>query len=350
MNAMINRFKASLRNFRQALAFVWESSKKWTLANIALVALQGLLPLLTLYLIKLLVDNIASGMGQSESSFSLDGLLYIILAMGGVAFVSSTCGTLSSLVQRIQGQIVIDHMHKLLHAKSIEVDLEYYENSDYYDTMHRAQEEAPYQPMAILNSLLQIGQNGVSLLAMVGLLWWFHWAVVPILVLTALPDFLVRLKYSNIIYNWQRQRTPVERKTWYLNWLVTRDIHAKEIRIFNVGQQFCEMFQQLRALLRGQRVNIEKWRAISLISAQTIGIVGVFGVYYFLANRTIQGMLSLGSLVMYFQAIQRGAVYLQGLGGSLSSLYESWSLLIRLKLESSFTMSPLRIAVRSRRL
>ncbi|MGD9851228.1 MAG: ABC transporter ATP-binding protein [Nitrospirales bacterium] len=293
------------------------------MTNIGLVALQGLLPLLTLYLIKLLVDTISMGVGQSDSSFSLDGLFYLILAMGGVAFVNNACGTLSSLVLRIQSQIVTDHMHKLLHAKSIEVDLEYYENSDYYDTMHRAQEEAPYQPMAILNSLLQIGQNGVSLVAMVGLLWWFHWAVVPVLVLTALPDFLVRLKYSNIVYTWQRQRTPVERKVWYLNWLLTRDIHAKEVRIFNVGPQFCDMFQNLRGLLRGERLSIEKWRAISLVSAQTIGIVGVFGVYYFLANRTLQGMLSLGDLVMYFQAIQRGAGYLQGLGGSLSSLYES---------------------------
>lgn len=317
-----NRLRASFHNFRQALSFVWKSSHQWTLINIALVAVQGLLPLLTLYLIKLLVDDISIGVAR-PASFSLDSLFYLILAMGGVAFVNHACGTLSSLVMRIQSHIVTDSMHNLLHAKSIEVDLEYYENSEYYDTMHRAQQEAPYQPMAILNSLLQIGQNGVSLLAMVGLLWWFHWAVVPVLVLTALPDFLVRLKYSNVVYSWQRRCTPLERKAWYLNWLLTRDTHAKEIRIFNVGSQFKQMFQDLRSLLRNERLNIEKWRAMSLIAAQTVGVVGVFGVYYFLANRTIQGILSLGDLVMYFQAIQRGAGYLQGLGGNLSSLYES---------------------------
>lgn len=323
MNELLERIRSSIHQFTRALSFVWHSSHRWTLANIGLVVVQGLLPLLTLYLIKLLVDTIASEIGRTESSISLDAIFYLILAMGGVAFFTHACGTLSSLVLRIQNQIVTDHMHDLLHAKSIEVDLEYYENSEYYDTMHRAQQDAPYQPMAILNSLLQIGQNGVSLMAMVGLLWWFHWAVVPILALTALPDFLVRLKFSHTLYAWQRKRTPDERKTWYLNWMLTRDTHAKEIRIFDIGEQFRSMWLNIRSMLREELRDIEKRRAFSLIAAQIIGVVGVFGVYYFLANRTIQGMLSLGALVMYFQAIQRGAGYLQGLGSSLSSLYES---------------------------
>jgi ATP-binding cassette, subfamily B, bacterial len=323
MNEYLKHLWVSFHHFRRALSFVWESSHKWTVANISLVALQGLLPLATLLLIKLLVDTIAYEISQSESSISMNSLFYLILAMGGVAFFNNACGTLSTLAIRIQDQIVTDHMHDILHAKSIEVDLDYYENSEYYDTMHRAQEEAPYQPMTILKSLLQIGQNGVSLMAMAGLLWWLHWAVIPVLLLTALPDFLVRMKFSNTLYAWQRERTPVDRKTWYLNWMLTRDTHAKEIRIFNIGQPFRSMFSNLRILLRHELQDIEKRRAFSLIAAQTIGVLGVFGVYYFLANRTLQGILSLGDLVMYFQAIQRGAGYLQGLGGSLSTLYES---------------------------
>ena len=79
--------------------------------------------------------------------------------MGGVTFLNNICGTLSTLVSSIQSQIVTDHMHALLHAKSIEVDLEYYENAEYYDTMHRAQEEAPYRPMAILRLLAPDGSK-----------------------------------------------------------------------------------------------------------------------------------------------------------------------------------------------
>ena len=55
------------------------------------------------------------------------------------------------------GQVVTDHVSDVIHSKSIAVDLEYYENSAYYDTLHRAQQEAPYRPMRIVTDLLTTG-------------------------------------------------------------------------------------------------------------------------------------------------------------------------------------------------
>ena len=68
---MIDRWKRLslfLHNFRRALCYVWESSRKWALANLFLVVIQGLLPLGSLYLIKLLVDEVTVGFTQSDVS------------------------------------------------------------------------------------------------------------------------------------------------------------------------------------------------------------------------------------------------------------------------------------------
>ena len=99
-------------------------------------------------------------------------------------------------------------MNNVLHAKSIEVDLEYYESARYYDTLHRAQREAPFRPTHIVNGLAQIGQNGISLLAMVGLLFSFHWIVAAILFAAVIPGVAVRLRYADKMYSWQREQTP----------------------------------------------------------------------------------------------------------------------------------------------
>lgn len=323
MDSIRNRAQSLLSNFRQALRFVWESSPRWTLANIFLLLIQGLLPLVTLYLIKLLVDEVSVGLRQPDLDVALDGVVYLMMWMGGVALLSALCSTLAGLVTRGQAQIVTDHMHAILHKKSVEVDLEYYENPRYYDTLHRAQQEAPHRPTAILNSLLQVGQNGVSLVAMAGLLWWFHWAVLPVLLLAAFPELLVRLRYANKFFAWQRERTPYERKAWYLNWMLTRDTHAKEVRLFDLGPRFRQWFSDVRRTLRHERLDLEKRQAFAILGAQAVATLGVFGVYFFVAYRTVHGFLTLGDLVMYFQAIQRGAGFLQGLGTSLSRLYES---------------------------
>jgi len=318
----VSRIRSLYGNLRLAMFFVWESGPKWTLANIGLLVVQGLLPLGTLYLMKLLVDHVAEALTLQDPQLLLNDVAFIMMGMGGVALLSSVISILASWVSRGHSQLVVDHVQNILHAKSLEVDLEYYENSQWYDQLHRAQQEASFRPIAILNSLVQVAQNAISLVAMGVLLWMFHWAVVLVLILGALPDFLVRLRFANITYDWQRDRTSESRKAGYLNWVLTRDIFAKEIRLFQTGPFFKNMYQDIRKVLRNELLGLEKRRAFATLGAQALATLGIFGVYFFLAQRTLQGLLTLGDLVMYFQAIQRGAGFLQQFGSGLSDLYK----------------------------
>ena len=49
-----------------------------------------------------------------------------------------------------------------VHAKSVELDLGYYENSHYHDALQRAQEDAAFRPTRILNGLVHVGQSGIE--------------------------------------------------------------------------------------------------------------------------------------------------------------------------------------------
>lgn len=323
MEATAQRIAPHLSNLRLALRFVWESTPGLTIANLFLLVIEGALPLAALFILKLLVDTVTSGLGDTNSDALFEDTAWLIIAMGVVALLSAASAAISTLVFKAQSQIVTDHMHAKLHAKSIEVDLEYYENSQYFDTLHRAQQDAPHRPTAILNSLLHVGQNGISLLAMGGLLFLFQWWAALVLIVSALPEFYVRMRYSSKLYVWQRERTPFERKGSYLNMLLTRDSHAKELRIFDLGNRFSEWFQDVRRVIRRERIELEKRRTLATIGAQALGITGIFTVYFLVAYRTAHGLITIGDLVMYFQAIQRSSGFLRNLGNSLSSLYEN---------------------------
>ena len=56
----MSRGQLRLRLLGRAFRLVWESAPGWTAASLALVAAQGLLPLASLYLVKLLVDALAA--------------------------------------------------------------------------------------------------------------------------------------------------------------------------------------------------------------------------------------------------------------------------------------------------
>ncbi len=178
-----------MTNIRRALRFVWESGASWTLASMGLVVVQGLLPLVGLYLMKLVVDAVAASTTAPDTEVAFRQVTIWVGLLGAVILVETLLSSATRLVRMMLAQTVTDHMYGILHAKSVEADLEYYENPQYYDTLHRAQREAPYRPTRILNGLMQMGQNSISLLAMAGLLFWFHWSIVVILLAVAILGF-----------------------------------------------------------------------------------------------------------------------------------------------------------------
>jgi ATP-binding cassette subfamily B protein len=309
------------RLLRRAVTTVFRSSPFLAVANMVLLLLQGLLPVAALYLLKLTVDSLEGTIGGSEP-VPFGHLALLVALMGAAALLTALARSLSGLVGDAQSRIVTDRMQDVLHERSVTVDLAYYEDSRFFDTLHRAQAEAPYRPTSIVNGLLRSVQDLVTLLAMAGLLLTFHWALSLVLVAASLPGVLVRMSYARRLWNWQRDRTETERRSWYRHWLLTSADHAKELRLFGLGGFFREQYRDLREALRHEMFGMARKRAAAEFAAQGSATLMVYGSFAFMAYRAWQGEITVGDLVMYFQAFQRGLSSLRGLLGSLAGLYE----------------------------
>jgi len=307
---------------KRAILFVWQSAPGLTIAKVTLIIAQGLLPLASLYLTKLVVDAISASLTTPNKQAALGQVMPLVAIAGAVILATTLCESSTNLVNTLQTQRVTDYMESILHAKSIEVDLEYYEDAEYYDKLQRAQREAPSRPTQIVNHLTQIGQNGISLVAIVGLLLSFHWGIVGVLFVVTIPSVLVRLKYAKIMYRWERERTPIQRRAWYYSTLLTNDKAAKEIRLFNLGSLFSQRFHQLRWQLYRESFAIATRRSVANLGAQAIAGLVMFAAYGFIIYQTIQDILTLGDLALYHQAFKQGKSAFQGLLSGLSNLYE----------------------------
>jgi len=306
----------------RAVALVWESAPSWTAVAAGLVVLQGALPLVSLYLMKLIVDSVTAGVTSPEKEAAFWHILLLIGLAGVAAILAAASRSASTVVSEAQSAIVSDHVQDLLHAKSVEMDLEYFENPQYYDAMHQAQREAPYRPTKIVNGLLQLGQSSMSLLAMIALLASFSWVMALVLMVAALPGAVVRQRYIDRLYRWQCQCTQDERRAWYIHWILTGDGHAKEIRLFDLGPLFMKQYRELRQRLRKEKLALTARRSEADLVAQVFSVAAVFGSLGIIAIQAVQGVITLGSLVMYFGAFQQGQTFLSSLFASLSGLYE----------------------------
>ena len=307
----------------RAIRFVWQAGPGWFICSTVLVLLQGIVPLIAIYLMKLIVDSVTASIGASDSAAAFRDVLFYVALAGGVAVFQIFLQSIANLVQEGLSLTVSDRMYDILHAKSMEVDLDYYENPKYFDTLHQAQREGPFRPTAIVNTLIMLSQNSISLLAMAALLLSFHWSVTLILFAVAVPGILVRIKFSHKIFQWQRKHTPDNRKAMYFNWILTGNVHAKEVRIFDIGNEISGRFSDIKKNLREEQLAITRHRSVADFFTQAIGTIAVFGALAAIAYRTVSGLITLGDMVMFFQAFQRGLLFLRNLLKNLADLYEN---------------------------
>ncbi len=305
------------------LRFVRESAPRWTIANIILTVLQGLLPLSSLYLMKLFVDRVSHHVSsQAELSAAFNDVIVVVVWMAGVALAGAILNALGSWVTANQSILVGNHMQDVIHAQSLLVDLEFYESSDFYNKLQRAQREAGMRPLRILANLTSLGQSSLVLIGVTGLLLTFHWSLALVLLGAVIPSFLVRLYYSKVMHRWQREHTEMQRLISYLSDLLIGSYHAKEIRLFNVGHVIRSRYRDLRNKLNREQLRLTLRQSLMNLGAQVVTSLLIYGSYVYVAHQTLEGAVTLGGLVMYYQALQRGQSALNQFLGSLSGLYE----------------------------
>ena len=230
----------------RAVKLAWKAAPSWTFVNSLLIVVQGMLPLLALYTMKRILDAIPQSLAAAGSVHRFEPVLIWILLSGGVALITLISRLLSDYASEAQALQVTDAISDVLHAQSIAVDLEYYEDPVYYDTLHRAQQEAPYRPTRIVNGLIQIAQNSIALLGILGLMVSFNWLLTLVLLLTALPSALVRFLHSKRLFLLEQAQTAKERRSWFYHTVLTYSAYAKEVRLLNLGDLFRQRFRDLR--------------------------------------------------------------------------------------------------------
>ncbi len=315
--------RENLRSLLQAINLVRTSAPGWTLLNIVLQVFQGILPLFTLYLTKLIIDAVTAAVSSPATGVDFSRIAGLVALVLAVNLLDRLCAALAALTQEQQSWIVTDHVHRILHQKSVTVDMEYYENPDYYDTLHMAQQEAPYRPNQVVSALTQLLHNSISLGAMLVLLMRFHWSVILFLLPAAAPAVLAKAKFSKHLYDLREKQATVEREASYYSWMLIGQHHAKEVRLFGLGSLFIERYDRLRKHWRQERLHLTKTQVLRDLSAEVFSALILFGGFAVVAWRTFTGSITVGDLVMYYQAFQRCQSSMKSFFSNVSSLYEN---------------------------
>lgn len=319
---LIHKFRRLLGQLRyvpRALGLVWAAARPWTIAWSVLLGLQGVLPAVTVYLTRALVDSLVAVSRRQQAA--VHSAVSLVGVMAALLLLSEVLRSATAWVRAAQAELIKDYLSGLIHEKSALIDLEFYESPDYYDHLHRARAEAGQRPVALLENLGGMLQDGITLTAMLFVLVPFGLWVPAALLASTVPALYIVLTHSLRQYYWRLRSTPVERRTWYYDWLLTTGATAAELRLFDLGGYFRQQYRSLRARLRAERMRLAKGQALGELGAGIAGLSIASAVLIRVVLRTARGEMTLGNLALFYFAFQQGLRLMRSLLESVGQLY-----------------------------
>lgn len=312
---------AQLPYLPRAFALVWAAARGWTIIWLVLLLVQGILPVASVYLTRALVDGLVAVLGKGADWTSLLPVMAPAALLVVVLLLTQVMGSLARWVRTAQSERVQDYISELIHAQSTSLDMSFFETTDYFDRLFRAQSEARYRPITLLDNLGSVLQNGLTLVAMAAVLVPYGIWIPVALLFSTLPALLVVLRSSLRQHRWRMQITPAERHINYYDYILTGRETAAEVRLFGLGDHFRSLYRAQRKIVREGQVELARRESVAQLLAATAALVVTGLALAYMLWRAAQGQVTLGELALFYQAFSQGQSLFRGLLENVGQVY-----------------------------
>ena len=320
---VLGMFLERLPLIRHGLGLVWEAAPRWTAAWAVTLLIQGVLPAAQVALTRTVVDRMAVAVRGGGEEGALTTVLGPAALIAILWLLTQGLASLLAWIRTAQAELVQDHIQSLIHGKAMSLDLAFFEDPRSYDLMHRAAIDAINQPLALLENVGLIVQNGLSVVALAFLLAVYAPFLPVILIVCAIPGLWAIARYTWREHHWRVQSTTNERRARYYDWMLTQRESAAEMRLFDLGEYHRNRFLELRRYLREGRLRIAgEFLKAELVAGGIAWAGGLAGMGWMIV-RAVRGKSSLGDVVMAYQALQQSQRLLRSLLESAGRIYRS---------------------------
>jgi len=303
----------ALRNLPPFLKLVWRTSPALTLSQSLLRVARALLPVATLYVGKLIIDEVvllvqaphaAEDLRQWLASGLLDRIAGLLVLEFGLAVLSDVLGRAVSLLDSLLSERFSNETSLRLMEHAATLDLEDFEDSELQDRLERARRQAAGRS-SLIGQLFSQAQDVVTVASFAaGLLIYAPW-LIAFLAIALLPAFIGEAHFNAQSYSLNYARTPERRELDYVRQTGASAETAKEVKIFGLNAFLIERYRTLATSFfeANRRIALRRAGWGSLLSA--IGTIAYYVAYAYIVWRTLHGDFSIGDLTFLAGSFRR---------------------------------------------
>jgi len=303
----------ALRNLPPFLKLVWRTSPPLTLGQSLLRIVRALLPVATLYVGKLIIDEVvllarsplaAEDLRQWIASGMLDRIGWLLALEFGLAVLSDVLGRAVSLLDALLSERFSNETSLRLMEHAATLDLEDFEDSELQDRLERARRQAAGRS-SLIGQLFSQAQDVVTVASFAaGLLVYAPW-LIAYLAIALVPAFIGEAHFNAQSYALNYARTPERRELDYVRQTGASAETAKEVKIFGLNAFLIERYRTLSTSFAeaNRRIALRRAGWGSLLSA--IGTIAYYVAYAYIVWRTLNREFSIGDLTFLAGSFRR---------------------------------------------
>ncbi|GET39006.1 ABC transporter ATP-binding protein [Microseira wollei] len=305
------------------LPFLWTAARGETVFMVTAVLLQGIVPALSVWITKQVVDKVAVALSQNQQ-LGFVAFSSLVAAWVGALLLETLLSPWVGAVQGNLGEKLSAHINLLLMRKADTFpDLSRFEDAKFYDELQLLQQQVSHQPLNLIVNLAEGGKTLFTVVAMFGLLVPLGFWIPFLIVATTIPQAYVSFQYELTIWDNMLEKSPQARRMQYCSTVMLTDTYAKEVRLFKLGSFFINRYVQAFGSFHQTMRHLRGKQAFWASNLAILSTLGNGFAFYWVVQQAFRGEISPGSVLLFVQSLAYLQQNLEQLVSTATLLFET---------------------------
>jgi ATP-binding cassette, subfamily B, bacterial len=303
--------KISLKNagivaFR-AFALTFKLLPSASLGLMFIFILSAVLPLAQNGVFSIIINNISDLIGQNapEATAGMSRtILFFILLYVGVTIISSITKEFSKFVAQRWNLLADYHLNIYTTRKRAGIDIAQYENPDFQNLMYRAFESGIWPIYKLARGQIDNISNMFGIIAASLIVYSISPTLLIICIVSAIPSFIVELKYGNIVWGIWAENSPRQRLYYALREHINTRRNVVQTKMLQATNKILSIIEGIATLFLNEQLAADKKKLILGTLAGTFMAAGMGYGFYLIIQDVLWGSIKVGTLVFAVTSLQ----------------------------------------------
>lgn len=312
-------FTAIYKTSKQLLGLLWTIDKWLFIGSLISVSIPAIIPFVNAYIYKLIIDLIIVGLSHP---FNFSQLYLLIAIRVATLFIQDAAFSAQTYFEMLLWTKFPVHLYQMVLSKLSTLDLQYFEDSSFKDTLEKIRDTYTWKPLNMLSSLFYGFQSSLQFTIALVAIATLNWALVFLVLFVSIPIFISQTSYAKVTWGVWTQNSPYRKKFWYLSGLIQNVDSVKEIKIFQMAPKLLTELKDIYNKFVKDNTKVAKKQFFTNVFFNLFGVAVYIGIEVFIFLSAIAKRISIGDITYFTTVLANFQNGVTGLFKNTAQLYD----------------------------